>query len=92
MQVSSDLQIANGRIIREIGRITAASSWQAGDGDARQRETALRRLIETAKEFDADAIIGLDYAVTGCREIDIAETPVQRVQATGIAVKLARAA
>lgn len=92
MQVSSELQVANGRIVREIGRISAASGWQGGDGDVRQRELALRRLIELAKEYDADAIIGVDYAVDGCKEIDIGEAPVRRVQASGIAVKLGKAA
>lgn len=92
MQVSSDLQVANRQILREIGRVTACAEWQGMGGDARQREIALRRLIETAKEFDADAIIGLDYAVDGGKALDLAELPVQRVQVSGIAVKLARAA
>ncbi len=92
MQVSSELRIANGRIISEIGRITATSGWRGGPGDEAQREAALKRLIEAAKEYDADAIIGLDYSVDGARAVDIGEVPVQRVQVSGIAVKLARAA
>ncbi len=92
MLVSSELQVANSRIIREIGRITAASGWQGAGGGADQREHALKRLIEAAKEFDADAIIGINYAVDGARSVDLAEVPLQRVQVSGIAVKLARAA
>ncbi len=92
MQVSSEFQVAHGRIVKEIGRITAASGWHVAGSDAGQHERALKRLIEAAKEFDADAIIGVDYAVDGARAVDLAECPVQRVQATGIAVKLARAA
>ena len=87
------MQIANGRIIKEIGRITAVSGWQGATGAAGgQRERALKRLIEAAREFDADAIIGVDYAVDGARALDLIEMPVQRVQVSGIAVKLARAA
>jgi hypothetical protein len=92
VQVSSELQVANGRIIREIGRITATSGWHGGPGDDAQRASALQRLIEAAKEYDADAIIGLDYEVDGARAVDIGEVPVHRVQVSGIAVKLARAA
>lgn len=92
MLVSSELQIAQGRIIREIGRITAVSGWHGAPGDDGQRACALRRLIETARDYDADAIIGLDYAVDGARAVDIGEVPVQRIQVSGIAVKLARAA
>jgi hypothetical protein len=92
VQVSSEFQVAHGRIIHEIGRITATSGWRGGPGDDAQREAALKRLIEAAKEFDADAIIGVDYAVDGVRAVDIGEIAMQRVQVSGIAVKLAKAA
>ena len=92
MQVSSELEITNGRILKEIGRITAASSWCGTGPDAGLRERALTRLIETAKEFDADAIIAVDYSLDSAYALDLTEIPVQRIQATGIAVKLARAA
>lgn len=92
MLVSSEMQFSGVRVLREIGRITAASGWQGKPGDADQRERALQRLIEAAKEYDADAIIGVDYAVDGGKQIDLADVPVQRVQVTGIAVKLAKAA
>ena len=92
MHVSSDLHVVNGRILKQIGRITAVSSWHGEGGGAGQQEKALRRLIELAKEYEADAIIGVDYAGDGARALDIAEIPVQRVLASGIAVKLARAA
>ena len=92
MLVSSEMQFSGVRVLREIGRITANSGWQGKAGDANQRACALQRLIEAAKEFDADAIIGVDYAVDGGKALDLADVPVERVQASGIAVKLARAA
>ena len=92
MLVSSEMQFSGVRVLREIGRITANSDWQGKAGDAAQRERALQRLIEAAKEYDADAIIGVDYAIDGGRRIDLADVPVSRVQVSGIAVKLAKAA
>lgn len=92
MLVSSELQVANGRILNEIGRITAASGWHGVGAATGQRESALKRLIEAAKEVDADAIIGLDYSVDGVSVSDLTVIPLQRVEVSGIAVKLAKAA
>ncbi len=92
MLVSSEFEIANGRILREIGRISATSGWRREGGDAGQRERALMRLIEAAKDLEADAIIGVDYSLDGARTIDLGELPLQRVEAHGIAVKLVKAA
>ena len=92
MLVSSELQVANARVLREIGRVTASSGCFGAGGDAGQQERALKRLIEAAKEVDADAIIGLDYSVDGVSGSDLTVIPLQRVAVTGIAVKLARAA
>lgn len=95
MIVSSEPRLEGGRAVREIGKISAASSW-AGKSDCaageKARETALARLIAAAKDIEADAIIGLNYEIDGVVAHDLAAMPLERVQASGIAVKLARAA
>lgn len=92
MLVCSELEVQGSRIVQEIGRISATSAWHGvhvnASGD--HREAALARLIQQAKDFEADAIIGVDYAVDGARAIDLSAIPVQRIAASGIAVKLAR--
>jgi uncharacterized protein YbjQ (UPF0145 family) len=49
-------------------------------------------LIETAREFDADAIIGVDYGYDEVKHGELLAVQLRRVCATGIAVKLATAA
>lgn len=92
MLVSSELEVQGSRIVQEIGRISATSSWHGVQvhGTDSHREAALARLIQQAKDFEADAIIGVDYAVDGASAIDLSAIPVQRVAASGIAVRLAR--
>jgi uncharacterized protein YbjQ (UPF0145 family) len=45
-----------------------------------------------AREFDADAIIGVDYGYDAVKLAELATVELRRVSATGIAVKLAKAA
>jgi len=45
-----------------------------------------------AREFDADAIIGVDYAFDEVKHGEMLAVQLRRVCATGIAVKLASAA
>lgn len=95
MRISFTDEIDGGRILYPIGRVRAASAWRSADAsqpDANARGAALRALIETATEFEADAIVGVDFAVDGANHVDLASINLQRVTATGIAVKLARAA
>jgi uncharacterized protein YbjQ (UPF0145 family) len=94
MQVSHTNELEDGRGHYSIGRIKAASSWRAADapGADADRQAAVRALIKEAEEYDADAIIGLDFEVDGVKRADIDGTPLQRVAATGIAVKFAEAA
>jgi uncharacterized protein YbjQ (UPF0145 family) len=49
-------------------------------------------LIREAQEYDADAIIGLDFEVDAIKRADLDGAPLQRIAATGIAVKFAEAA
>jgi uncharacterized protein YbjQ (UPF0145 family) len=56
------------------------------------RLAALRALIREAEEYEADAIVGLDFEVDRVNCADIGGAPLQRVAATGIAVKFDEAA
>ena len=91
MIVSSENALEGGRVVKEIGRISAASSW-AGKSVESARENALARLIAAAKDFEADAIIGVNYEVDGVVTHDLGAVALERVQVSGIAVRLAKAA
>jgi hypothetical protein len=94
MRISFTDEITDGRILYSIGRVSAAGSWHAaGTPCARGdwREAALQALIQEASEHDADAIIGVDYAVDGAHLTDLTSIGLERVTASGIAVKLATA-
>ena len=56
------------------------------------RRAATAALICKAEDYDADGIIGLDFEVEGIRSADVDGVQLQRVAATGIAVKFAKAA
>ncbi len=92
MRISSKREVEGRRILAEIGPISAASAWHSGDGPAEAyKETALEKLKRLAKEFEADAIVGLDYTVDDVVQTDLSPMPLKRISATGVAVKLARA-
>jgi len=92
MQVSRTNTLEGGRDHYSIGRIKAAAGWRAVNASEADRLAALEALIREAQEYDADAIIGLDFEVAGVQSADIGAAPLQRVAATGIAVKFAEAA
>ena len=94
MQVSRTNTLEGGRGHTSIGRIRASSGWRAVNGSAAEadRQAAVQALIREAQEYDADAIIGLDFEIDGVRSADIAGAQLQRVAAVGIAVKFAEAA
>lgn len=75
-----------------IGRIKACAIWRAAGATAGEddRLVALQALIREAEDYDADAIIGLDFEIDGVSCVDIGGAPLQRVAATGIAVKFAQ--
>jgi uncharacterized protein YbjQ (UPF0145 family) len=94
MQVSSGNKLDGGRGHRSIGRIKASSCWRAANAPAVEtdRLAAVRALIREAEDQDADAIVGLEFAVDRIRRADFDATALQRVEATGIAVKFDDAA
>jgi len=94
MQVTRTKRLDGGRRHYPIGRIKASAGWRAVDASAAEadRLAAVQALIREAQEYDADAIIGLDFEVDGVKSADIGGADLQRVAATGIAVKFAEAA
>jgi uncharacterized protein YbjQ (UPF0145 family) len=94
MQVSRTNRLEGGRNHRSIGRIKASAGWRAVNASASEAERieAVEALIREAQEYDADAIIDLDFELDGVRSADIEGAQLQRVAAVGIVVKFAEAA
>ncbi len=95
MLVSEKDAIEGARILYPLGRIKAATAWHASGFVPKSdnwRERVLQDLIRRAEDIDADAIVGIDYAVEPVEGRDERGIELERVCATGIAVKLALAA
>ncbi len=91
VRISSKRDVEGRRIVAEIGQISAASIWHSGAGPADSyKEGALEKLKRLAREFEADAIVDLDYTVDDVVQTDLAPMPLKRISARGVAVKLAR--
>jgi hypothetical protein len=93
MRISFTEDLSDGRILYPIGRVSAAGSWHAAGAPCAAgdwKKAALDALIREAKEHDADAIIGVDYAEDGALMTDLTSLDLKRITASGIAVKLAR--
>ena len=95
MLISEKDAIEGARVLYSIGRIKATTAWHAV-GHAplagNWRERVLQDLIRRAEDVDADAVIGLDYKVEPVEGRDEHGLGLERVCATGIAVRLAQAA
>jgi uncharacterized protein YbjQ (UPF0145 family) len=94
MQVSFTHSLDGGRGHHSIGHVKACSGWRAvsaADAEADRLE-ALRALIREAEDYEADAIVDLDFEVDVLKCPDIDGAPLQRTAATGIAVKFDEAA
>jgi hypothetical protein len=89
MQVSSTNSLEGGRRHHSIGRVKAFSGWRATNAPTVEadRVAAVRALIREAEEYEADAIIGLDFEVDRVICADIGGALLQRVAVTGIAVR-----
>lgn len=94
MIVSSDDRIEGARSLTMLGRIRAATGWHAAERsrlrDGEWKQAALQQLIRRAEDIDADAIIGLDYVIDGVTDPDDAGMKLQRIAATGLAVRIGR--
>ena len=95
MLISEKDAIEGARVLYPIGRIKAASAWHAvgyTPVSDNWRDRVLQDLIRRAEDVDADAIIGVDYKVEPVEGRDERGIDLERVCATGIAVRLANAA
>lgn len=94
MQVTFSDHLEGGRGHVSIGRIKATACWRAAGATSREadRQAAVAALVKTAEDYEADAIIGVDFELDGSKACEIGGVALQRVIATGIAVKFAHAA
>ena len=95
MLISSTGAIEGGQVLYTIGKIAAASSWHPEGRaplQANWRELILQDLIRKAEDIDADAIIGLDYQRDESIRNEETGMNLNRIIATGLAVKLSCAA
>ena len=78
----------------EIGRIRVTTRWRAAGepGAEADREAAIAALKREADEYGADAIVDVRFEVDGVKGYDIEGVMLQRVTATGLAVRFRRAA
>lgn len=94
MRVSFAAALDDGRRTIAIGRIRAKGPWRAaGDPSAEaDRQTAIEALRREAEDYGADGIVDVRFEVEGCKGGDIGGVRLERVTATGLAVRLAEAA
>jgi Putative heavy-metal-binding len=94
MQVTSSRALDDGRPVTAIGRIRAAARWRAAGApdDPTDRQAAIEALAREAEEYGADAVIDVRFEVDGVKGPDIEGVALERVTATGLAVRFARAA
>lgn len=92
MQVTRAHGLDGSRGHRPIGRIRASSGWRAAGLVEADRQAAVQALIREAEDYEADAIVDLAFEVDGAPCADIGGAPLQRVAATGVAIKFAEAA
>ena len=95
MLVSEKDAIEGARVLYPIGRIKALSATHAvgyTPVSDNWRDRVLQDLIRRAEDVDADAVVGVNYKVEPVEGRDEHGLGLERVCATGIAVRLAQAA
>jgi uncharacterized protein YbjQ (UPF0145 family) len=94
MQVSFAAALDDGRRTIAIGRIKATGPWRAAGGPNQDadRRAAIEALTREAEDYGADAVVGVRFEIDGCKGCDIEGVRLQRVTATGLAVRFAEAA
>ena len=94
MLTSENEAIEGARVVRPLGRVRATTAWHAiGHAPVSDnwRERVLQDLIRRAEDIDADAIVAVDFQIDALAR-DESGLRLERVCATGIAVRLANAA
>jgi uncharacterized protein YbjQ (UPF0145 family) len=94
MQVSFAAVLNDGRGTIAIGRIRAAGPWRAASDPSAEadRQTAIEALQREAGEYGADGVVDVRFEVEGCKGCEIDGLRLERVTATGLAVRFAEAA
>jgi Putative heavy-metal-binding len=94
MHVSFAAALDDGRRTIAIGRVRATAPWRAAGGPSVEadRKAAVEALTREAAEFGADAVLDVQFEVDGCKGCDIDGIQLQRMTATGLAVRFAQAA
>jgi hypothetical protein len=94
MQVSYLDRLEGVRRYHSIGRIRAGACWRGANVVASEvdRLAAVQALIREAEDYDADAIVDLNFEFERVDCVDIGGIPLRRVAATGVAVKFDEAA
>jgi uncharacterized protein YbjQ (UPF0145 family) len=94
MQVSFAAALDDGRRTIAIGRIRATAPWRAAGGSSAEadRQTAIDALTREAEDYGADGVVEVQFDVEGCKGCEIDGLRLERVTATGLAVRFAQAA
>src|SRR5580698_3863516 len=89
MLLSHSNSLEDGRPYYPVGRIMATSKWRpiSTAHAEMDRLAALQALVREAQEYDADAILSLDFQVDGVMRDEVDGAPLQRVAARGIAIR-----
>lgn len=91
----TEKQAIEGARIFPIGQIKATTPWQAaglGKGVEEWRQRVLRELIRRAEDVDADAVVSVDYRIEPVEGELEGGVELERICATGLAVRIAEAA
>jgi uncharacterized protein YbjQ (UPF0145 family) len=94
MRVSFAAALDDGRRTIAIGRIRAKGPWRAAGGASAEadRQAAIEALTREAEEYGADSVVDVQFEVEGCKGCEIDGLRLERVTATGLAVRFAEAA
>ena len=94
MYVSFSSGFDDGRPLTAIGRIRAATRWRAAGDPAAEadRQAAIEALTREAEDYGADAVVDVRFEIEGCKGCEIDGVRLERMMATGLAVRFARAA
>jgi uncharacterized protein YbjQ (UPF0145 family) len=95
MLISEKNAIDGAQVLRSIGTVKAASAWHASGRAplaSDWRERMLQELVHRGEDVDADAIIDVDFVVDSVSRQDETGVALERVRATGIAVRLSNVA
>jgi uncharacterized protein YbjQ (UPF0145 family) len=94
MRMSFAAALDDGRRTTAIGRIRATGPWRAAGGPTAEadRQAAIAALTREAEEYGAEGVVDVQFEVEGCKACEIDGLRLERVTATGLAVRFAEAA